>query len=71
MLFRSKYFKTHLVLAGGLNADNVEEAIRSELPDGVDTASGVESSPGVKSPQKVAAFVKNALAGLRDTKQRR
>jgi len=37
----------------------------------VDTASGVESSPGVKSPQKVAAFVKNALAGLRDTKQRR
>jgi phosphoribosylanthranilate isomerase len=54
-----------------LNPDNVEEAIRSEFPDGVDTASGVEASPGVKSPQKVAAFVKNAWTALRQIEQRR
>lgn len=68
---RKKYLKTHLVLAGGLNPDNVEEAIRSEVPDGVDTASGVEASPGVKSPQKVAAFVANARNAFRHADLRR
>lgn len=53
-----------LVLAGGLVPENVAEAIRSVRPTGVDVASGVESAPGVKDPEKVAAFVRNARAAF-------
>jgi phosphoribosylanthranilate isomerase len=52
-------------LAGGLNPGNVERAIVSAGPHGVDVASGVESSPGRKDPAKVAAFIENARAGFR------
>jgi indole-3-glycerol phosphate synthase/phosphoribosylanthranilate isomerase len=47
-----------LVLAGGLTPGNVAEAARRVRPDVVDVASGVESSPGVKDPGKIAAFVR-------------
>jgi phosphoribosylanthranilate isomerase len=46
-----------LVLAGGLTPENVAEAIRTVRPAAVDTASGVESSPGRKDPEAVEAFV--------------
>jgi phosphoribosylanthranilate isomerase len=46
-----------LVLAGGLNADNVAEAIRATGARAVDTASGVESRPGIKDAAAIAAFV--------------
>ena len=46
-----------LLLAGGLRPDNVEEAVFQVRPFGVDVASGVESAPGRKDPQKVANFV--------------
>jgi phosphoribosylanthranilate isomerase len=49
-----------LVLAGGLTPVNVAEAIRMVRPAAVDTASGVESSPGHKDPVKVEAFVRAA-----------
>ncbi|EQA43314.1 N-(5'phosphoribosyl)anthranilate isomerase [Leptospira broomii serovar Hurstbridge str. 5399] len=47
-------------LAGGLRADTVAKAIQELLPYGVDVASGVESSPGVKDPKLVREFIKNA-----------
>ncbi len=47
----------HLVLSGGLTADNVGEAIRRVQPVAVDVSSGVEMSKGVKDHSKIAAFV--------------
>jgi phosphoribosylanthranilate isomerase len=49
-----------LILAGGLNAENVAEAVRTVEPYAVDVSSGVEQQPGVKSHQKIVEFIKNA-----------
>ncbi len=53
-----------LVLAGGLTPGNVAEAIRTVRPAAVDTASGVESSPGQKDPAAVEAFIHAARAAF-------
>ncbi len=52
-------FTSKLVLAGGLGPDNVAGVAGSVMPWGVDTASGVEESPGRKSGELVHQFVSN------------
>ena len=49
-----------VILAGGLNPDNVAEAIKGTGPYAVDIASGVEAKPGIKDPEKVRRFIQNA-----------
>lgn len=62
-----------VILAGGLDSENVARAVRFARPWAVDVASGVESSPGIKHPQRLAAFIEAvrsadvALAAERDS----
>ena len=48
-----------IILAGGLNSDNVSEAISQVNPYAVDASSGVESSPGMKDIDKILAFIQS------------
>lgn len=48
--------QTKIIVAGGLDAGNVAEAIRTLSPDIVDVSSGVEASPGIKDHSRMLAF---------------
>ncbi len=47
-----------VILSGGLTVDNVSDLVRKLEPDAVDVSSGVEIEPGIKSEEKMRAFVK-------------
>jgi phosphoribosylanthranilate isomerase len=53
-----------LILAGGLNPENVADRVARARPWMVDVASGVESSPGRKDPARVAAFIDAARGAI-------
>ena len=60
-----------IFLAGGLNPDNVADAIKAAEPYAVDTASGVESAPGIKDASSVRAFIENARGAAKQQGQGR
>lgn len=55
-----KPVKRNYLLAGGLNPENVKQALDILSPFGVDVASGVESSPGIKDKKLISEFIRNA-----------
>jgi phosphoribosylanthranilate isomerase len=61
-LLADRRSKVPLILSGGLGPDNVAEAIAAAHPWAVDSASGTESAPGVKDPEKVRRFLEIAAA---------
>jgi phosphoribosylanthranilate isomerase len=59
--------KLPFMVSGGLNAENVAEAVRVTRAGGVDVSSGVERAPGVKDSEMIRAFVRAARAVENDT----
>jgi len=55
-----------VILAGGLNADNVYDAILQVKPAGVDTHTGVEKTDGRKDPELVKRFIENATKAFNE-----
>ncbi len=60
---KTKKLGKPILLAGGLNPDNVVEAIAAVQPWGVDVSSGVEKKPGIKDLRKVKRFIAVVRAG--------
>jgi phosphoribosylanthranilate isomerase len=58
---RTAHFTRPLILAGGLDENNVRDRIERSKPWGVDVASGIESSPGRKDHVRMKKFIEAAL----------
>ena len=61
-LLHGQRFARPWMLSGGLDPENVAQAMRLSGANLVDASSGLESAPGVKDPQRIAAFVQAAMA---------
>jgi len=52
-----------IILAGGLNPDNISQAVRQVRPFAVDVSGGVEAAPGIKDADKIARFMAGVRSG--------
>jgi phosphoribosylanthranilate isomerase len=59
-LVRGREWRLPWLLAGGIDAENVAEAVHASGAPAVDVSSGVEDRPGVKNPTKIRAFLRIA-----------
>ena len=66
-LLRGAAARRPWLLAGGLHEGNVAAALRATGAPGVDVSSGVETTPGVKDPDKIAHFVAAVRAVASDS----
>jgi len=57
---KAKSIGKPIILSGGLNPDNVAEAIAAVSPPAVDASTGLEAEPGKKDPDKVREFIRRA-----------
>lgn len=55
--------ESKVFLAGGLKPENITEAIEKVRPNGIDLASGIESSPGIKDPEKIRFLMERVRYG--------
>lgn len=53
--------KKPILIAGGLTPENVQDVLRIARPAGVDVSSGIESSPGIKDPEKICSFIQSVF----------
>lgn len=65
LISERSFVNDKLFLAGGLNLDNLEDALRRVKPYAVDVASGVEASPGKKDPELLERFIRLAHQELK------
>ncbi len=61
-----KKYRDRLILAGGLNCENVENVIKKFKPFGIDVSSGVEFKPGVKDFNKMKQFISKVKEVIND-----
>ncbi len=61
-ILESLDIKLPFMVSGGLNAENIAQAVRVTRAGGVDVSSGVERAPGVKDPEMMRAFIRAARA---------
>ena len=61
-ILRGRSFALPWILSGGLHAENLAEAVALSGAEAVDVSSGVETAPGEKSEERIAAFLDAARA---------
>jgi len=66
---KAREHSQRMMLAGGLNPDNIADHIRDIQPFAVDVASGVEAEKGIKDHDKVRAFIANARAAAQEVEE--